>query len=180
MFVKKKLNKHGFLLVETLIVSVFIMAIFMLLYTNFLPLIAEYDRYKNYDTVEATYISHWARKIALKGLTDAAYQQANNRGYVDVSSCQNSVYWDQNQEVQRFCNSFMVVNEIKQFYLTTYQTVRFKNIYANSDSLGRPFQEYVAYLPTYAKNSRKASYYRVVIEYETTGVKRYGTMEVRR
>ena len=65
----KIVNKNGFILVETLIVGVFIMAIFSLLYTNFFPLIGEYERYKDYDTVESTYIAHWARMIALKGLT---------------------------------------------------------------------------------------------------------------
>ena len=44
---KKKSNNKGFILVETLIVSVFIMAIFSILYTNFFPLIGEYERYRD-------------------------------------------------------------------------------------------------------------------------------------
>ena len=35
---KKKLNNGGFVLVETLIVSVFVMSIFSILYNNFFPL----------------------------------------------------------------------------------------------------------------------------------------------
>ena len=59
MNLSKKVNKKGFMLVETLIVSVFVMGIFSLLYANFFPLVGEYERYKNYNTVEATYIAHW-------------------------------------------------------------------------------------------------------------------------
>ena len=84
---KKKLNRQGFILVETLIVGVFVMGIFSLLYTNFFPLIGEYERYKNYDTVESTYIAHWGRMVALKGLTDSSYNTAKNTGYIDITDC---------------------------------------------------------------------------------------------
>ena len=49
MLKTKIVNKKGFMLVETLIVSVFILAIFSLLYTNIIPLVGEYERLKNYD-----------------------------------------------------------------------------------------------------------------------------------
>lgn len=51
----KKLNTRGFALVETLIVSVFVMGIFILLYTNFYPLIGEYEKREGYDTISAVY-----------------------------------------------------------------------------------------------------------------------------
>ena len=51
----KKLNTKGFALVETLIVSVFVMGIFILLYTNFYPLIGEYEKREGYDTISAVY-----------------------------------------------------------------------------------------------------------------------------
>ena len=36
---KKPLNKKGFMLLETLIVSIFVMTIFAMLYTNLFPLL---------------------------------------------------------------------------------------------------------------------------------------------
>ena len=59
MFVKciKEINNKGFMLAETLIVSLFVMSTFSMLYVNILPLIAEYEKYKDYNTVEATYSS---------------------------------------------------------------------------------------------------------------------------
>ena len=80
----KIVNKSGFILVETLIVGVFIMGIFSLLYTNFFPLIGEYERYKDYDTVESAYVAHWGRMVALKGLTDSSYNTAKNTGYIEI------------------------------------------------------------------------------------------------
>ena len=120
---EKIINNTGFILVETLIVGVFIMGIFSLLYTNFFPLIGEYERYKNYDTVESTYIAHWARMIALKGLPDSSYTNVKNTGYLDISDC--SLYTV--SSAQQNCSAFMTVNNVSKIYLTTYSTSNFKN-----------------------------------------------------
>ena len=40
----KKLNNKGFILAETLVVTVFLMIIFTMLYTNYYPLMGEYQK----------------------------------------------------------------------------------------------------------------------------------------
>ena len=174
---KKKLNRQGFILVETLIVGVFVMGIFSLLYTNFFPLIGEYERYKAYDTVESTYIAHWARMIALKGLTDSSYTTASNTGYVDISDC--SLYT--NSDGIASCSAFINMNNVSKIYLTPYSTVDFKNFVKDNSSFSRSFREYVSYLPTYSKNTSKtpdSGYYRVIVEYVSNDVYRYGNIEL--
>ena len=56
---KKKLNNGGFVLVETLIVSVFVMSIFSILYNNFFPLMGEYEKREVYVDVDAKYATFW-------------------------------------------------------------------------------------------------------------------------
>lgn len=173
------MNNRGYMLVETLIVSVFIMSIFTLLYTNLLPLIGDYDRYKNYNTVEATYVAHWVRKLALDGLPDSIYDQAASVGYVNVSDCN---LYTKNQ-ISIWCSGFKVTANIKQIYLTPYSTSLFKTFVKDNSSYTRSFQEYIQYLPTYRNNTSKtpaSGYYRVIVEYESNGIKQYGTMEVAR
>ena len=174
---KKKLNRQGFILVETLIVGVFIMGIFSLLYTNFFPLIGEYERYKDYDTVESTYIAHWARMIALKGLTDSSYTTAKNTGYVDISDC--SLYT--NSDGIASCSAFINMNNVSKIYLTSYSTTKFKNFIKDNNSFSRSFREYISYLPTYSKNTSKtpaSGYYRVIVEYISDDAYKYGNIEV--
>ncbi len=174
---KKKLNRQGFILVETLIVGVFIMGIFSLLYTNFFPLIGEYERYKAYDTVESTYIAHWARMIALKGLTDSSYTTAKNTGYVDISDC--SLYT--NSDGIASCSAFINMNNVSKIYLTSYSTTKFKNFIKDNNSFSRSFREYISYLPTYSKNTSKtpaSGYYRVIVEYISDDAYKYGNIEV--
>mgnify|MGYP003303663312 CR=1 FL=1 len=43
----KKLNNKGFILAETLVVTVFLMIIFTMLYTNYYPLMGEYQKREN-------------------------------------------------------------------------------------------------------------------------------------
>ncbi len=174
---KKVLNKKGFMLVETLIVGVFIMGIFTLLYTNFFPLIGEYERYKDYDTVESTYIVHWARMIALKGLSDASYEEASNVGYLDISNC----YLYTNSDGITSCSAFMSVNNISKIYLTPYETTTFKDFVKDNDDFTRSFREYISYIPTYSKNTSKtpaSGYYRVIVEYVSNNTYKYGNIEL--
>ena len=174
---KKKLNRQGFILVETLIVGVFVMGIFTLLYTNFFPLIGEYERFKDYDTVESIYIAHWARVIALKGLTDSSYTTASNTGYLDITDC--SLYTG--SDAQNSCAAFNTINKKKKIYLTPYSTINFKNYVKDNNSFSRSFRDYISYLPTYSKNTAKtpeSGYYRVIIEYTSNDTYKYGTIEV--
>lgn len=178
MLKKKIVNKKGFMLVETLIVSVFILTIFSLLYTNIVPLVGEYERLKNYDTVEATYITYWGREIALKGLPNSVYDEVKTKGFKDISDC--SLYKDNNAIYD--CNAYKAVNSIDKIYLTTYNLTKIKaevdrNVYK------RDFIEYIKYLPTYSKNTFKTpsnGYYRVIVEYVSNGVHKYGNIEVRK
>lgn len=59
----KKLNQKGFILSETLVVSVFLMVMFTMIYTNFYPLIGEYEKRENYDDADGKYAAYWIKKI---------------------------------------------------------------------------------------------------------------------
>ena len=48
-----KNNEKGFVLAETLVVSVFIMTIFTLMYVNFYPLMAQYEKREFYDDLDS-------------------------------------------------------------------------------------------------------------------------------
>ena len=174
---KKIVNKNGFILVETLIVGVFIVGIFTLLYTNLFPLVGEYERYKDYDTVESTYIAHWARMIALKGLTESSYTTARNTGYLDITDC--SLYT--NSDGVADCSAFVTMNNVSKIYLTPYSTVQFKNFVKDNNNFSRSFREYISYLPTYSKNTSKTAnsgYYRVIVEYVSDDTYKYGNIEL--
>ena len=63
----KKLNNKGFILAETLVVTVFLMIIFTMLYTNYYPLMGEYQKRETYDDVDGKYVAYWMKKLIEDG-----------------------------------------------------------------------------------------------------------------
>ena len=121
---RKKIDNKGFMLAETLVVSIFVMSIFSLIYANILPLIADYEKVKKYNNVDDTYRAHWARKIILDGLDTRFFSQAYNNGYMDVTDC--TLYT--RNEIENWCNNYKSSNDVDMIYLTTYPLTTFKNL----------------------------------------------------
>ena len=59
----KKLNNKGFVLAETLIVTVFILAIFTMIYTYYYPTIGLYEERETYDDVDGKYVAYWIKQL---------------------------------------------------------------------------------------------------------------------
>ena len=59
----KKLNNNGFVLAETLIVTVFVLTLFSMIYRNFYPVIGIYEQRETYDDVDGKYVAYWVKKI---------------------------------------------------------------------------------------------------------------------
>ena len=63
---KFRLNNKGFVLAETLVVAVAITLIFGIVYTNFYPLMGEYERRENYDDIDSKYGTYWIKKYIMQ------------------------------------------------------------------------------------------------------------------
>lgn len=59
----KKFGNRGFVLAETLVVTVFLMTIFAMIYYYFYPLIGEYEKREVYDDVDGKYSVYWIKRI---------------------------------------------------------------------------------------------------------------------
>ena len=60
---KKVKNIKGFALVETLIGAIFVVVLFVMIFENYFPFIAKYERYENYDDLDSKYIAHYLREM---------------------------------------------------------------------------------------------------------------------
>ena len=65
----KKINSKGFVLAETLVVTVFLMVIFSMIYSYFYPLIGEYEKREVYDDVDGKYSVYWIKQM----IEDSSY-----------------------------------------------------------------------------------------------------------
>lgn len=151
----KKFNNKGFALVETLIVSAFVMGIFTLLFTNFYPMMGEYEKRENYDDIDSVYKTYFIKRMIEK------YGYGNmigNTGNRFSCSQLNST-----SEEMEYCHTLLQKFNIDTIVLTAYKIDGFKNQY-NSSSLGidSDFEDYIKYLPNFNNNSFGN---RIIVEY---------------
>ena len=125
----KKINQKGFVLAETLVVAVFLMAIFTLIFTNFYPLMGEYEKRETYDDVDGKYAVYWLKRL----IEDSSYQISGNsdaffkeKGYVRFE-CSDIV---EDVGKKEMCKTLVKSLEVKgctsngdhcEIYITKYQ-----------------------------------------------------------
>ena len=167
----KKLNNRGFVLIETLVVTSFVMAIFAILYNNFYPLIGEYEKREVFDDIDSKYATYWVKRILQDISVDFSghVNDLNSNGYF-IFDC--SMVSDESKKA--ICNNLVGKDKNRlsvnyngntpSIYVLTYNTTKFKNA-VDRGSFSGGLKKYVDYLPVYRTPSLNNSQYRVVIEF---------------
>ena len=75
-------NKKGFVLLETLVVTIFTLIIFTLLYTSVVPLLGRYDTLSYYNDLDITYDLYYLKKMLL---ADSNYESISNLDYQNIT-----------------------------------------------------------------------------------------------
>lgn len=75
-------NKKGFVLLETLIVTIFTLIIFTVLYTSVVPLLGRYDTLSYYNDLDTTYDLYYIRNMLFN---DSNYSTIDNNDYKKLS-----------------------------------------------------------------------------------------------
>lgn len=101
-----KNSKKGFVLVETLIVTLFVVTLFLLVYRVTVPSIGEYEQLDYYDDIDSIYYANLWKKVLLrygdmpKIDADLITAKANNKYYLDITSCTSGYYLNED-----YCNT---------------------------------------------------------------------------
>lgn len=150
------LNKKGFALAETLIVTVFVATIFTMLYTNFIPMFGEYERRETYDDVDSIYRTYVLKRMFensdFRGTIDYdthlnTLNANNDVNFINLYNVnytiKNSELEDKNQEIENGCSNLTSANlesstmgnycknmlselKVVNIYLTTYSLEKLK------------------------------------------------------
>lgn len=147
-----KLNNKGFALAETLITTVFVMFIFSVIYTNYMPIMAEYERRETYDDIDGKYAAYWMKKM-IEGTSGFSYDVVN---FSDPAACNNNFpnYVDA-------CNELVKYLQIQSIYYTDY------SLYGRKDSIAGEnanLKDYLDYLPNFICKSGGCPSHRVIVE----------------
>lgn len=152
------MNNKGFVLVETIITSVFVLGLFTFIIANILPLIGEYDKVRNYDTVESIYDAHMIRKMILKSDDQRVTNLVSlpSTGYYLFDGSDICFYLSNSNYCQKLLSrDYLDVNKI---IITDY--VISDNFVNRSEGFDRNLREYIKQMQRYNNTGLDPSLYR--------------------
>jgi len=149
------MNKNGFVLAETLVVTIFVLIIFTILYNASVPLLGKYQELSYYDDLDVTYDLYQYKKILEK---DENYASIVNHGYqiitcsdlnnVDICDEVDNILYKTIDDTLLFINTNHldnvkndnnVPNEIKDF-------IKYQNLSNNETILILMKNGYISYI----------------------------------
>ena len=185
-------NKKGFAMAELLAVSIVLLFIFSILFSNYLPLLAEYETRLSYNDVTAQYAAHYIRKMYKEALDDTTQSETlkttinpdiNSKGfYSALNKDSNSVCNQVLEKDKSNCEKIIEQYGIEEIIITKYKlkddndstTEYVKNNYEQKDG---SLYNYINYLPNYEKsiytgntaNDEGEQLYRLILKTEDFG-----------
>ena len=132
----KKLNKKGFVLVETLIVTVFVVTLFIIVYQTTVPALGEYEQQNKYDDIDSVYYANlYKQMITRYANIEEIDKYLLNANYLDVTNCDGKIGTINIYKDVEYCNlvkDSIKIGENDRVLVTKYDITNFKNE-VNSD-----------------------------------------------
>lgn len=175
-------SNRGFALMETLVVGVFVVTVFMLIFTSFYPLVAKYEKAEYYDDVESKYVAHYLRTFVVAGASNISLSDCNSTCQKITVTKSGDTFTPSGTFLSNEAKDYVNITGIDQIYLTEYNVTSFKNyVNANQGSFPKGLVEYVNTLPVETDTTKK----RLIISIDRVAKKRgtahsYATIEVKR
>lgn len=122
----KMLNKNGFILVETLIVTLFVLTIFILVYQNLVPSIGTYQSMTNYDDVDSVYAANTFKQGLLKyGNLDYINEYLASNTYLDITDCSNTDIYKNTTYCEKLKKNLSITDD-DYIFITNYDISSFR------------------------------------------------------
>lgn len=165
----KKFDNKGFALVETLVVSVFVVSLFLIVFNNFYPLMSEYEKREVYDDVDGVYAAYWVKRLVEDSNLNIN-NHLSNYSFYGLPIKPNdfcSDYFTSNLSLSLQCGNLFRNYNVEYFYVTPYNILDFKK---NVDRSVPDFEDYLNSLPDYSspQNNTYNANFRVIVSMKRT------------
>lgn len=161
------------MLLETLIVTTFVMTIFTFIYKNGIPLLAEYTRRYNYDDINSVYAADLIRNLLLVDGNFSSLTAGILDGevtYRDITSCD---LWEKRDVCNALKTQLNITNSPTnpsfdgKIYVTRYELSKLKNEIDKGNIFNGPndrgITTYISYLPKYTTSKVTAGYRLIIV-----------------
>ena len=159
-----KFNNKGFLLIETLIVTVFVVSTLIFLFVQFQRIETNYSRTFNYNTVDGLYrlsnIRDFIDENAFTGVRNTL--NSSSLPYVNISTCNaiNNYNPSLSTEIE-YCELLFSVSDVKTLIMTDENTESVIEELRNITFITQEKKDFIRYI-NYNDEFGK---YRLIIEY---------------
>lgn len=163
-----KKNSKGFVLVETLVVSVFVATIFIMIYMNVIPILAKYEVRKRYDDMDSKYAANYIRNLIID---DSNYQNLMN-----VNTSYKEIHCTDFSN-SSLCNEMISALNVDEMYITYYTTTSVKGASISNKTL----KDYVKAMPSISANNPAYSTYnakRLIIRRSINDLTYFANIEI--
>lgn len=161
---KKRINNtKAFAMAELLVVSVIILVLFSVLFSNYLPLVAQYENRINYNDVTAQYASFYVRKIYKDAMDDINVKnqidEKIKNGYYNVYSSTDNTKDYSFISNYHFLEDIISEYDISEIVITTDNLSAIKEKYERN----KPLYNYINYLSKTGSNDDMERY-RIILK----------------
>lgn len=141
-------NNKGFVLVETIVTSVFVLSLFTFIIANIIPLIGDYEKSYDYDSIESIYDAHLIRKMILKSDEQRVTNLVSlpeNDGYYLFEGDDICLYLSNVNYCKKLLSRSYL--DVAKIVLTNY--VITDDFVSKSDRFNRALREYILQMQRY-------------------------------
>lgn len=131
------MNKKGFVLIETLVVTLFVLFIFTILYNSAVPLLAKYNELGYYDDLDTTYDLYHLRNLILK---DSNYNSIKTKKYQKLQ-CSNLIS-------NQICSNLFNILELDTNDEIVFLNMSYLNDLKNDANISYDIKNYLSYVDT--------------------------------
>lgn len=174
-------NEKGYATVELLIVATCVLGIFSFLFSNFFPLINEYEKKDDYNNLTALYAAHHLRKLYINALENKDVgldkkatlniNMGNNNYYKAYENGKNNICSFVLYTDYKTCMDLIDEYNIEQVLITNYKLDNLKSTYPKTGL----FYNYIKYLPSDKKTYDGIELYRIILKTKEFG---YATTKI--
>jgi len=147
----KKLGKSGVILVETLVVTIFVMTLFMIAYQNVVPNMGEYQKLTYYDDIDSVYASNLVKQLITRYANTKYIDTAlQSQAYIKMNDCSNGNLYINGEYCVKLQEHLSITDD-DHIFITEYDITKFKNLvrtdeYFDSGELSN-FRDYINTVP---------------------------------
>lgn len=161
----KKSFKKGFVMAETIVVSIVVLTALVIIYTQFISINNSYYRSFRYNTIDDLFAVNNVKEFIEKDSLNNIVSNMKDKNYLDLTSCSTQYFKEYN-----YCKTLLEYLNIKTLLFTYEDVTNLKNELKQNNLLSEGLRSFVKTI-----SANKNNKYRLIVEFNDD---RYATLKI--